>query len=168
MSARNRWYLSSQMIATLWLGMLLGVSGLATPVKFMAPSLSLPAALDVGRHTFAAFNRVEWLMAALLLLALWRSRACAGAGAWAIAVALAALLLGETAALLPALDQRVEIILHGGVPEPSRLHRLYVVAEATKAVLLGAMAVVAVRGLTGDRTAHGKLPDAPEPVRFQR
>eukprot|EP01042_Synura_sphagnicola_P024805 gene24805-31780_t len=143
--------------------MLLGVSGLATPVKFMAPSLSLPAALDVGRHTFAAFNRVEWLLAALLPLALWKSRA--GCASWAIAAALSALLLVETVALLPALDQRVEIILQGGVPEPSKLHRLYVVAEAIKAILLGVMAVVAVRRLSGDMTAPGTLPVAPEPRR---
>jgi hypothetical protein len=55
-------------VALVWIGLLIGVSLLATPVKFRAPSLDLPVALDVGRHTFAAFNLVE--IFALVLLAL--------------------------------------------------------------------------------------------------
>jgi hypothetical protein len=155
MSARNASRLALQITATLWLGMLLGVSGLATPVKFMAPSLSLPAALDVGRHTFAAFNRVEWLLAIVLLLALWRSRA--GLSAWAVATALTAILLVETVALLPAQDQRVETIRRGGIPAPSSLHRLYVLAEGTKAVLLGIMAAIALRRVPGEPAAGRPL-----------
>lgn len=59
--------------ATLWLGLLLGVSFLATPAKFLAPSLTLPVALDVGRHTFFIFNKVEWLLSIVLLLLVWVS-----------------------------------------------------------------------------------------------
>lgn len=35
---------------------------LATPAKFLAPSLPLAVALDVGRHTFQVYNRVELLL----------------------------------------------------------------------------------------------------------
>ena len=45
------WTISALIVATLWLGLLLGVAFLATPAKFLAPGL-LPVALDVGR-TFA-------------------------------------------------------------------------------------------------------------------
>lgn len=45
---RNFNILSQLLLAVLWAGLLLGVSFLATPVKFLAPSLSLPVALDVG------------------------------------------------------------------------------------------------------------------------
>jgi hypothetical protein len=38
--------------------------------KFLAPSLSLPVALDVGRQTFYVFNKVEWVLVAVLLLML--------------------------------------------------------------------------------------------------
>lgn len=163
MSKRNASRLALQITATLWLGMLLGVSGLATPVKFMAPSLSLPAALDVGRHTFAAFNRVEWLLAIVLLLALWRSRP--GLGAWAVATALTTILLVETVSLLPALDQRVETVLQGGIPAPSSLHRLYVLAEGAKAALLGIMAAIVLRRVQGDGQT---LVGAPVAKRSQR
>src|SRR5699024_5442989 len=62
------------LVALIWLGMLLGVSGLATPIKFQAVSLTLPVALDVGQTTFAAFNKMEWLLSVLLILAVMLSR----------------------------------------------------------------------------------------------
>jgi hypothetical protein len=46
---------------------LIGVGCLAVPVKFVAPGLKAGEALDVGRHTFAAFNKLEWLCAVVLL-----------------------------------------------------------------------------------------------------
>ncbi len=57
-------------LTVLWIGLLIGASFLATPAKFLAPSLSRAAALDVGRHTFAIFNKVEWLPAATLFVVL--------------------------------------------------------------------------------------------------
>lgn len=42
-----------------WTGMVLGISFLETPVKFTAPSVTLPIGLDVGLHVFGAFNKVE-------------------------------------------------------------------------------------------------------------
>jgi hypothetical protein len=46
---------------------LIGVGCLAAPVKFLAPGLKAGEALDVGRRTFAAFNKLEWLYAVVLL-----------------------------------------------------------------------------------------------------
>lgn len=43
----------------LWAGVLIGVSFLAAPAKFAAPSLSLPVAMDVGRQEFGTLNLVE-------------------------------------------------------------------------------------------------------------
>ena len=43
----------------LWAGLAIGVAFLATPAKFLALSLSLSVALDVGRHTFRVYNGVE-------------------------------------------------------------------------------------------------------------
>ena len=51
------------------LGLLIGVSFLATPVKFRAASLDLPVALDVGRVTFELFSKVELGFCAALLIA---------------------------------------------------------------------------------------------------
>jgi hypothetical protein len=132
-------------LAVLWLGLLLGVSFLATPVKFLAPSLALPVALDVGRQTFTAFNRVELVLAVALLacVAVGRMR-WVGLG---LAAILAALVAVQTFWLLPALDARVEIILQGGTPPASGLHVLYIWADALKGALLVVSAVVGFRRL---------------------
>ena len=124
-------------IAMFWLGLAVGVSFLATPAKFLAPSLSLPVALDVGRHTFAVFNKVEWLLAAALLLAAAWSRAWRPAAGGVLA---ALILLAETAWLLPQLDQRVSLIIAGQQPPASNLHWFYIVMELVK---LGSLVLVA-------------------------
>jgi len=131
--------------AVFWSGMLIGVSFLATPVKFLAPSLSLAVALDVGRHTFAAFSKVEWglsLILLALLVAGLRER-----GAVVIAGIVAVLVAVEALWLLPVLDQRVGMIMAGQTPPPSRLHMLYIVFETLKLLGLIAVAVIAARVL---------------------
>lgn len=121
-------------VALFWLGMLVGVSFLATPVKFQAPSLDLPVALDVGRVTFALFSRIEWIPAVLLLAVVVLPRL----SGWMIAAAIGivALLAAEFFWLLPALDTRVAAII-AGEPLPSSPHHfLYASAEVVKALLL--------------------------------
>ncbi len=130
-------------LALLWIGLLVGVSFLATPVKFMAPSLSLPVALDVGRQTFAVFNRVEWLLAAGLLVALLvRPRNHAATAGAALASVLVVL---EAAWLLPALDQRVGMIIAGQPVPPSHLHDVYIGVELLKLAALIGVALIAGR-----------------------
>lgn len=48
--------MSVAIVSLVWAGMIVGVSGLATPAKFVAPSLNLPIALEVGRVTFQVFR----------------------------------------------------------------------------------------------------------------
>lgn len=64
-------------VALVWAGMVLGVSFLATPAKFLTPSLPLPTALAIGRQTFRIFGRVEMGLAALLGVAARRPLALA-------------------------------------------------------------------------------------------
>ena len=58
----------------IWAGLLLGVSFIATPAKFLAPSLPMAQALDVGRWTFHVLGLIEWGFVAvvgLLILVAW-------------------------------------------------------------------------------------------------
>lgn len=134
-------------LALFWLGMLVGVSFLATPVKFLAPSLSLPVALDVGRQTFMAFNRVELLLGILLLAPAALLSLTRPVRPLPLGLALLTMLVVVTQSLwlLPVLDARVEIILQGGTPPASGLHRLYIVADVLKLALLGVIAWLASR-----------------------
>ena len=134
-------------LAILWLGALLGVSFLATPVKFQAPSLSLPIALEVGRVTFALFMRIEWGLVALvgLSIALGSRRR----GRWPGWLLLVALLAVETFWLLPVLDARVGAVIAGGQIAGTSHHLLYVAAESAKAFLLLGLSLTALMQLAG-------------------
>jgi hypothetical protein len=128
-------------VALLWAGMLIGVSWIATPVKFAAPSLTMPVALDVGRVTFHLFNRIEWGLAVLLLIVTFVNRTRSGLPLLLAAVA-AVLVLLQTIWLLPALDERVAVVIAGGTPPASSLHLWYIIIEAVKLVLLLAVGLI--------------------------
>ena len=121
-------------VVLLWAGILLGVSFLATPAKFGAPSLSLAVAVDVGRSTFAVLNRVE-LGCAVLAAGLLIAGASREAWAW-LASGLAVLgLLLETLWLLPTLDARAQVVIDAGTPPASSLHDLYIAVDVVKFML---------------------------------
>lgn len=132
-------------LTLVWAGMVIGVSGLATPVKFAAPSLSLPVALDVGRTTFHVFARIEWILGlALVLLAVWfRHRRLL----LMPVILVVAIVLAQALYLLPQLNLRVAAIIAGQMPPPSSLHVWYTIAEAGKLAALLALGIAALRHL---------------------
>jgi hypothetical protein len=139
--------------SSLWAGLLVGVSFVATPVKFLAPSLSLAVALDVGRQTFWALNWIEIGYAAVLLaivLAGYRTKV-----AVPLAFLLAAAVLAQAVWLLPLLDARAGMVIEGRPPQPSSLHSFYVMLEVLKLVLLAAMMMASGRTLVKHGPAIG-------------
>jgi hypothetical protein len=133
-------------VALLWAGLVLGVSFLAAPVKFQAPSLTLAVGVDVGRHVFAASHHVQLALAALVLGAAVLARA---PRATRVLLACAAgALVAQHLALLPALDARAQILIGGGTPEGPSPHVPYVVLEAMKVLLLIAAALTRTRSST--------------------
>jgi len=114
--------------------MVLGISFLEAPVKFMAPSVTLEIGLDIGRYVFGAFNKVECVFAlviAILLIIIRRKDLSM------VPLGLAWLSLAlQTAWLLPVLETRTEVIIQGQTPAPSVSHTIYVVLEVIKAVSL--------------------------------
>ncbi len=133
-----------------WTGLLLGVSFVATPAKFLAPSLTMPVALDVGRWTFHVLAWLEWsfvALSAVLIAFIWRtSRAGIGMVA-GLMTANAIVLAAETFILRPMLDERVLRIMAGESVPPSGSHNLYIAFEAVRLALVLAAAVVAIRRL---------------------
>ena len=117
-----------------WVGMTVGVSMIATPVRFTATTITRPVALDVGRVVFAALNKAELLAVVLLLVivrASGRSREL-----WMWASVLILIVLAQGAWLIPELAARTDIILAGGEPPPSRAHAIYSTLELIKIGLL--------------------------------
>ncbi len=147
-------------IYLVWAGVVIGVAFLATPAKFLAPSLALPVALDVGRQTFRIYNTVELaLFALLLILGLWAQRR----RRWYLgAVVAGAVVLAQTLWLIPALDLRVLALQADAAPlPPSNLHTAYVALEALKVFWLLAMGFGAlIAGGDGRRAARTRRPGA--------
>lgn len=118
----------------LWAGLILGVSFIATPAKFMAPHLSLPLALEVGKVTFHVFDKIQWGIYVILLILTFFNK---NKKSWWIFISSLFVLLGvKTFGLLPALDMRVEEILSGEEIAPSPLHSLYIGVDILEIILL--------------------------------
>lgn len=126
----------------MWAGVIIGVSFISTPAKFLAPSLSMAVALDVGRHTFRVLSGVEFAMAILASALCWFGRSrpeaiAALAGVWV-------LLLVQRLWLLPVLDARVTLYLAGSEPAVSCHHTLFAAMEAAKILFLIACATITI------------------------
>ena len=133
----------------LWAGTLLGVSFIATPAKFLAPSLPLAQALDVGRWTFHVLALIEWgLVAVFLLIAFAQPPGPARHALLALLFLIGVVLALETFALRPLLDVRADRIARGEQLEPSYLHKAYIALELVK------VAAISAAGFVSGRTAH--------------
>ena len=111
-----------------------GVSLLATPVRFTAPLITRPVALDIGRVVFAALNKAE-LIALVMLLIIVRVSGRARE-LWMQCSALILILLAQSVWLLPQLAARSQQIVAGVEPAPSMLHGTYSALELLKLLLL--------------------------------
>jgi len=121
-------------VCFIWFGMTAGVSLLATPVRFTAPLVTRPVALDIGRVVFAALNKAE-LIALVILLIIVRVSGRARE-LWMQCSALILILLAQSVWLLPQLAARSQQIVAGVEPTPSMLHGTYSALELLKLLLL--------------------------------
>ena len=116
----------------IWAGIAIGVSLIATPAKFLAPGLSLPDALQVGRVTFRVLGIVEaglFVIAVIMIVLVFSA-------AWHALkrlVVLAGLLLTQYVVLLPILSSNTNEIVAGAAQQStSSAHWLYVLVELVK------------------------------------
>ncbi len=128
----------------IWLGMVLAISFLETPLKFRAQGVTVPLGIGIGRLVFRALAVVELSLAGVLTAAL----VLGGRTTAVIILAslLWAVLVVQVAVLLPRLDRRARLILSGGNLPRSRLHLAYVALDGIKVVLLPVLGVVLVTG----------------------
>src|SRR3712207_2656844 len=114
-SVRSLWaQVALTMVCLLWAGMVLGISFLEGPVKFTAPTLTLPVGLDVGRQVFGVFNKVEIAWSLLGFALMWIVRPPRYI-MWCLAIAWLIVAL-QTVWLRPILNARVDVILARQTP----------------------------------------------------
>ena len=127
-----------------WLGMVLAISFLETPLKFRAPGISLPLGLGIGRLVFRALNLAEVGLATLTTAACLSVRP--DRGSWVLLGAAWLLLVVQVAAVRRSLDRRVSLIVAGQTPPPSREHLIYIALELVKVVLLAVLGATLISG----------------------
>lgn len=135
-----------------WAGLLLGVSFVAVPAKFLAPSLPMAQALDVGRWTFHVLAWIEcgFAVATALLIAIaWRSGKTVSGPVAGLTVVVAIVLVAESFALRPLLDARVLRIMAGESVPPSPWHNAYIALEALRLALILAAGILTIRRVEG-------------------
>lgn len=113
-----------------WLGMVLAISALETPLKFRAPGITRALGLGIGRLVFRALNIAE--LALLAVLTLTVAGSSPGTSTVALVAGLWGVLLVQVLGLRPPLDRRAQLIIDGGAPRRSSLHHLYVALEGLK------------------------------------
>lgn len=121
-------------VAFVWLGMVLGISFLETPLKFRAPGVTIPIGLGIGRLVFRALNVAEILLAVVLAVALVLAEPTA---AEATAGALVLFVLAvQLAVVRPRLTKRSNRVLAGEDAPRSHAHHAFIGLECAKAIAL--------------------------------
>lgn len=121
-------------IPFVWCGLVLGISFVATPLKFMAPNMTLELGLGIGQLVFDALNKIEIFFALVVTLSLWVLRPKRNLIIF-FALPVGIVLL-QTFFLLPLLGHRLELVLSGNPPPESYYHMVYVVVEIVKVISL--------------------------------
>lgn len=134
-----------------WLGMVVAISVIETPLKFRAPGMTLELGLGIGRLVFHALNRVELVLAALItpatIVALAGDAASAPVAIGA-ATTLVALLV-QVLVLRPTLDRRLDARLRGDAVAASRHHLAYIALELLKLLALGLLGIAVALDAVG-------------------
>jgi hypothetical protein len=118
-----------------WLGMVLAISFIETPLKFRAPGVTQQIGLGIGRLVFRALNACELALAAIVVACFVATPPPPTAIAVAAAVAVVTL-LAQVLAVRPRLTRRSDAVLAGGEGPRSRAHWVYVGLEIAKVIAL--------------------------------
>ena len=118
-------------VSFIWLGLIIGISFIEAPLKFQAPGITIPLGLGIGRLVFSAMNKLELVLMTLAIFSALSTNRELKAGFYSVSL-LTIILLFQTLYLLPALDERAELVLKGQFIPASYHHKLYVVLETIK------------------------------------
>ncbi len=135
-------------ITILWIGFVLAISFLETPLRFSAESVTVPLALQIGRLVFHALNCCEWLFTVIVLVIMVWSRASRRSRCWyGIAVMI---LVAQTLILFLVLDGRTEAVIQNREVGDSPFHAIYVGFEVAKLIVLSMLAKHQIRDFRND------------------
>ncbi len=122
-------------VCFLWVGLLIAISFVEAPLKFQAPGISIKLGLGIGKLVFAVINKIELTFLILIIFSIITKEKRMSLGIILVSL-IAAILLFQSLYLLPALDQRAELILKDRIVPSTFHHSLYIILECIKVLLL--------------------------------
>lgn len=131
-------------VPSFWLGLLVALGFIETPLKFLAPGMTLDVALGVGRLVLTVADIAgAVLLVVITLLALVRPRVGV-ASRWVLG-GLWLVLVVQVAVVRPLLNARTDLVLAGVDAPGSWLHIVYIVADVLLLLLLLALLITTTR-----------------------
>ena len=137
------------MLPAVWIGLILGLSFMETPLKFLAPGITTPLGLGIGRLVFIALSVAGWMILVVLTL-IGQARPRETRRGWLLIAAMWVIMIVESFVIRPALAARSDVIIAGGDPGESWLHYGYIAAEILLLVVLVWYVVNAARRIRVD------------------
>ncbi|MGO2683754.1 MAG: hypothetical protein ACTIAA_05990 [Microbacterium sp.] len=119
----------------MWIGLIVGLSFMETPLKFLAPGITTALGLGVGRLVFIALSVAGWIILLVLTL-IGQARPRESRRGWLLIGAMWLVMIVESFVIRPALAARSDVIIAGGDPGESWLHYGYIAAELLLLVVL--------------------------------
>jgi hypothetical protein len=131
------------MLAVLvWSGCIIAISFMESWLKFRAPGVTLPIGLGIGKLVFNALNKMEWFLAAVILISYFLNKPQVDTLSIMLFTLALLLLVIQTFWLLPMLDARANIVISGKELQSSSLHWYFVAAEVIK---VGSLLILGLR-----------------------
>ncbi|CAD0225771.1 hypothetical protein KYG33_00835 [Chryseobacterium sp. D764] len=124
------------MMLCLMAGVFITVSFLETPMKFQVPGMTLPVALELGMMMFGISTKIQCVFLILIVAGMFVSRKKYTKTDFIIIAVLLAILLLEKFWMLPALDNRAQLLSAGKPVLSSEMHNYFIYAESAKAIFL--------------------------------
>ncbi|QEO13345.1 hypothetical protein FLP10_02135 [Agromyces intestinalis] len=141
-----RWIAALRIVLPVfWIGALVALSFLETPLKFQAPGITIPLGLGIGRIMFTALAILGGVVLVATTLVHLRPRPARSSVVVLAAIWLVYLV--ETFAIRPALSVRTDAVIAGEEAGGSSLHYVYIAADVTLLALLVALVVVTCRAV---------------------
>lgn len=130
----------------IWIGFVCAISFMEAWLKFQAPGITLELGLGIGKLVFNALNKVEWVLAIIILIkAIWSGEKLLK-GKNLLITLIATILALQSFWLLPALFERANMHIDSqNVSSNSIAHYTYIIVEVIKVISLTIFGVSLLR-----------------------
>src|SRR5690606_28710543 len=118
------WISLRLILPSMWIGLIIGLSFMETPLKFLAPGITTPLGLGIGRLVFIALSVAGWIILIVITL-IGQARPRETRTGWAQIGAMWLIMAVESFVIRPLLAARSDVIIAGGDPGQSWLHYGY-------------------------------------------